>query len=73
MAEMLAYAPDLRSITQGQGDYTLELLRYEPAPSQLAKKVLEQLDEARQPRTLEGFPAGSSERAHRASTPLRLL
>jgi elongation factor G len=44
MAEMLGYAPDLRSITQGQGDYTLDLLRYEAAPSQLAKKVLEQLD-----------------------------
>jgi elongation factor G len=44
MAEMLGYAPDLRSITQGQGDYTLELLRYEAAPSEFAKKVLEQLD-----------------------------
>jgi elongation factor G len=44
MAEMLGYAPDLRSITQGQGDYTLELLRYEAAPEQLAKKVLEHLD-----------------------------
>jgi elongation factor G len=44
MAEMLGYAPDLRSITQGQGDYTLELLRYDAAPSQLAKKVLERLD-----------------------------
>jgi elongation factor G len=43
MAEMLGYAPDLRSITQGQGDYTLELLRYEAAPSHLAKKVLEHL------------------------------
>ena len=32
MAEMLAYAPDLRSITQGQGDYTLELLRYDAGP-----------------------------------------
>ncbi len=42
MAEMLGYAPDLRSITQGQGDYTLELLRYEEVPSQLVKKVLEQ-------------------------------
>jgi elongation factor G len=41
---MLGYAPDLRSITQGQGDYTLELLRYEAAPSHLAKKVLEKLD-----------------------------
>ena len=32
MAEMLTYAPDLRSITQGQGDYTLEFLRYEELP-----------------------------------------
>jgi elongation factor G len=47
MAEMLSYAPDLRSITQGQGDYTLELLRYEAAPSHLAKKVLERLDDER--------------------------
>ena len=47
MAEMLSYAPDLRSITQGQGDYTLELLRYEAAPSQLAKQVLEHLDAQR--------------------------
>ena len=44
MAEMLSYAPDLRSITQGQGDYTLELLRYEAAPGRLAKQVLEHLD-----------------------------
>ncbi|HEX3391894.1 MAG TPA: elongation factor G [Solirubrobacteraceae bacterium] len=42
MAEMLSYAPDLRSITQGQGDYTLELLRYEPLPAQLVARVLEQ-------------------------------
>jgi elongation factor G len=44
MAEILGYAPDLRSITQGQGDYTLELLRYEAAPGRLAKQVLEHLD-----------------------------
>ncbi len=41
MAEMLDYAPDLRSITQGQGEYTLELLRYAPAPGNLTKQVLE--------------------------------
>jgi elongation factor G len=40
MAEMLAYAPDLRSITQGQGDYTLEFLRYEEVPAHLAQKVV---------------------------------
>jgi elongation factor G len=42
MAELLSYAPDLRSITQGQGDYTLELLRYEEVPAQLARKLVEQ-------------------------------
>ncbi len=42
MAEMLSYAPDLRAITGGQGDYTLEFLRYEEVPAHLAKKVVEQ-------------------------------
>ncbi len=41
MAEMLGYAPDLRSITGGQGDYTLEFLRYEEVPAQLAQKIVE--------------------------------
>ena len=40
MSEMLTYAPDLRSITAGQGDYTLEFLRYEEMPAQLAQKVV---------------------------------
>ncbi|HSZ69997.1 MAG TPA: elongation factor G [Solirubrobacteraceae bacterium] len=42
MAEMLSYAPDLRSITGGQGDYTLELLRYEEVPAHLAQKLVGQ-------------------------------
>jgi elongation factor G len=41
MAEMLSYAPDLRSITGGQGDYTLEFLRYEEVPAQLARRIVE--------------------------------
>jgi elongation factor G len=45
MAEMLTYAPDLRSITQGQGDYTLEFVRYEEVPGHLAQKVVEQATE----------------------------
>jgi elongation factor G len=40
MAELLGYAPDLRSITGGQGDYTMEFLRYEEVPSHLVPKVL---------------------------------
>ncbi len=41
MAEMLTYAPDLRSITQGQGDYTLEFLRYEEVPGHLVQRVVQ--------------------------------
>jgi elongation factor G len=41
MAEMLTYAPDLRALTGGQGDYTMEFLRYEEVPHHLAQKVVE--------------------------------
>jgi elongation factor G len=40
MAEMLTYAPDLRAMTAGQGDYTMEFARYEEVPAHLAQKVL---------------------------------
>ena len=41
MAEMLTYAPDLRALTGGQGDYTMEFLRYEEVPAHLAQKVVD--------------------------------
>ena len=41
MSEMLSYAPDLRSITGGRGDYTMEFARYEEIPPHLAQKVAE--------------------------------
>jgi elongation factor G len=47
MAEMLTYAPDLRSITAGQGEYTMEFLRYEELPEQLARKVMQGAGEER--------------------------
>jgi elongation factor G len=45
MAEMLTYAPDLRSLTGGQGEYTLEFLRYEEIPAHLAQKVVDKAHE----------------------------
>ncbi len=42
MAEMLTYAPDLRSLTGGQGDYAMEFLRYEELPAHLSQRVAEQ-------------------------------
>jgi elongation factor G len=44
MSEMLSYAPDLRSITGGQGEFTMDFERYEEVPGHLAGKVV---DEAR--------------------------
>ncbi|HTX46098.1 MAG TPA: elongation factor G [Solirubrobacteraceae bacterium] len=41
MAEMLSYAPDLRSITGGRGEFGMEFLRYEEVPGHLASKVVE--------------------------------
>jgi elongation factor G len=40
MAEVLDYAPDLRAITGGRGDYTMEFLRYEELPGHLSQKVI---------------------------------
>src|SRR5947208_12992567 len=42
MAEMLSYAPDLRSITGGQGEFTMEFERYDEVPGHLAGKVVEE-------------------------------
>lgn len=39
MAEMLVYAPDLRSLTGGQGEYTMDLAGYEEVPGHLAARV----------------------------------
>ncbi len=41
MAEMLTYAPDLRAMTGGRGDYAMDFLRYEPVPSHMAQKAVE--------------------------------
>ncbi len=41
-AEMVRYAIDLRSITQGRGTFTSEFAAYEMVPEQEAEKVIEQ-------------------------------
>lgn len=40
MAEMLSYAPDLRAITGGRGEYSMELARYEEVPGHVAAEVV---------------------------------
>jgi len=41
MAEVLTYAPDLRSMTGGRGIFSMQFLRYDEVPTQLAEKVIE--------------------------------
>jgi elongation factor G len=41
MAEMLRYATDLRSITQGRGTFTMELASYEEVPANIQQQVIE--------------------------------
>jgi elongation factor G len=41
-AELLRYANDLRSITQGRGIYNIEFLRYEPVPQHLSQAIIDE-------------------------------
>jgi elongation factor G len=43
MAEILTYAPDLRSISGGRGTFSMEFDHYEEVPAQLAEKLVEKL------------------------------
>jgi elongation factor G len=40
MAEVLDYAPDLRAITGGRGDFTMEFAHHQEVPAQLAQRVI---------------------------------
>jgi len=42
MAEMLHYATDLRSITQGRGSFKTEFYQYEEVPANLQQAIIEQ-------------------------------
>jgi len=40
MAEVLRYATDLKSLTQGRGTYVLEISHYEQVPSHITEKIV---------------------------------
>ncbi|MCD6323275.1 MAG: elongation factor G [Clostridiales bacterium] len=42
MAEMFKYATDLRSMTQGRGQFSMEMARYEEVPANQAPKIIEE-------------------------------
>ncbi len=40
LAEMFGYATDLRSMTQGRGNYTMEFSHYEKVPNNVAEEII---------------------------------
>ena len=44
LSELYGYSTTLRSMTGGIGDYSYEFARYEPAPSDVQAKVIEEAD-----------------------------
>ena len=40
LAEMFGYATDLRSFTQGRGNYTMQFDRYEPVPKSIKEEII---------------------------------
>ena len=41
-AEMVKYATDLRSMTQGRGEFSVEVVRYEEVPGNISAKIIEE-------------------------------
>jgi len=50
LAEMFNYATQLRSMTTGRGNYSMEPADYQPVPKNLAEKILEEARERRKKR-----------------------
>ena len=47
-SELLRYAQDLRSLTQGRGSYSMEYDHYEPVPANLEQKVIQEAKRLRE-------------------------
>jgi elongation factor G len=42
LSEMFGYATDLRSMSQGRADFTMQFERYEEVPQSIAATIVEQ-------------------------------
>ena len=47
LAELFGYATDLRSVTQGKAEFTLEFAKYAPVPAEVSTDLIERFSERR--------------------------
>ena len=47
LAELFGYATNLRSVTQGKAEFTLEFAKYAPVPTELSRSLIEQFADSR--------------------------
>jgi len=47
LSEVLRYATDLKSMTGGQGSYTMEFRSYDPVPPNIQQTIIERWTKAR--------------------------
>ncbi|MBI2916726.1 MAG: elongation factor G [Chloroflexi bacterium] len=47
LAELLRYAMDLRSLTQGRGTFSVEISHYEPVPSHISERIISEAKAAK--------------------------
>ncbi len=47
LSEMFGYATDLRSVTQGKAEFTLEFSKYSPVPAEVKKELMEKYQDSR--------------------------
>ncbi len=54
MAEILKYAPDLRSMTSGRGSFESRFDHYEEVPPNITEKIIKESQAAREARGVHG-------------------